>query len=99
MKFIGGLRQSTSYIHHHIAVISCKAMTNLLRKEKEAMMIQVTPVTELKTIEVIHPRIQTLIYKYSDIFETPMSLPPSRDQDQRIELLPNASPISVWPYM
>lgn len=100
MKFSmdGREYQLQGELQPHTTVVSCKAMTRLLRKEKEAMLIQVSPVAECKTIEAIHPQIQTLIHKYAEIFETPKSLPPSREQDHRIELIPNTSPVSVRPY-
>lgn len=85
-------------LQQHTTVVSCKTMTKLLRKEREAVMIQVAPVIDLKTAEIVHPQIQALIHKYAEVFEVPKSLPPSREQDHRIELLPNAAPVSVRPY-
>ncbi|PRQ25670.1 putative succinate dehydrogenase (quinone) [Rosa chinensis] len=79
-------------------VINCKAMTRLLRKEKEAMLVQVQPILQSQEVLVQDPQIQALIHKYEELFTTPSTLPPTRTQDHRIELLPNTSPVSVRPY-
>ncbi|XP_020229578.1 uncharacterized protein LOC109810500 [Cajanus cajan] len=50
------------------------------------------------TIPSIAPPFQSLLTKYSTLFTTPTSLPPSRSTDHSIPLLPNTPPISVRPY-
>lgn len=47
---------------------------------------------------VVSPQIQTSIQSYDDIFQTPTTLPPAREQDHKIELMPNTPPVSVRPY-
>ncbi|KAM5551624.1 hypothetical protein ABKV19_026461 [Rosa sericea] len=79
-------------------VISCKAMTKLLKKEREAMMIQVQPAHQGLVAEGQNNQIAALINRYADLFEPPTSLPPARQHDHKIKLLPNASPVSVRPY-
>ncbi|XP_061993693.1 uncharacterized protein LOC133711607 [Rosa rugosa] len=79
-------------------VISCKAMTRLLRKEKEAMLVQLQPALMHNVVACPHPRLQALISKYEDLFNVPTTLPPARPQDHKIELLPNTPPVSVRPY-
>lgn len=83
----------------HATVVTCKSMTRLLRKEREAMLVQIRPLVNEtdRTIDT-HPHIKALIQQYTDIFQTPTHLPPAREQDHRIELLPNATPVSVRPY-
>ncbi|WVY91850.1 hypothetical protein V8G54_037364 [Vigna mungo] len=43
-------------------------------------------------------QVQQLIQQYSALFSTPTSLPPSRQTDHAINLLPNTPPLSVCPY-
>ncbi|KAM5587861.1 hypothetical protein ABKV19_006351 [Rosa sericea] len=79
-------------------VISCKAMTRLLRKEREAMLVQMQPTFPSQTVTPQNPKLQAVINKFSDLFTTPTTLPPPRAQDHKIELLPNTPPVSVRPY-
>ncbi|XP_004292526.1 PREDICTED: uncharacterized protein LOC101313866 [Fragaria vesca subsp. vesca] len=80
------------------SVISCKAMTRLLKKEKEAMLVQVQSLTTIEPAQSPPKDIQVLFDKYAALFEVPTSLPPARKQDHTIELLPNTPPVSVRPY-
>lgn len=48
--------------------------------------------------EPLLPPIHHLLTKYQDLFTTPTELPPSRPIDHLISLLPNSSPLNVWPY-
>lgn len=100
MKFtaMGREYQLQGELEPHTTVVICKAMTKLLRKEREAVMVQVTPMTSLKTDEAVHPQIQAVMQEYAEVFEVPKSLPPPRAQDHQIDLLPNAPPVSVRPY-
>ncbi|KAL6180390.1 hypothetical protein ACLB2K_047053 [Fragaria x ananassa] len=79
-------------------IVNCKSMTRLLRKEKEAVLVQLNVAkTEAKEVEQ-HSQVKQLLSRYADLFEPPTQLPPHRPQDHQITLLPNASPISVRPY-
>ncbi|XP_050387541.1 uncharacterized protein LOC126803864 [Argentina anserina] len=83
------------------SVVSCKAMTRTLRKEKEALLVQLNSIVSLPKPDTHTPtnsHIQNLIHKYSDVFETPTQLPPPRPRDHKIKLLPNTCPINVRPY-
>ena len=44
------------------------------------------------------PVIQTLLTKYSSLFQPLMTLPPSRATNHSINLLPNSTPVNVKPY-
>lgn len=70
-------------------VIGCKAMTRLLRNEKEAMLIQVQATGVKLPSQKPPANIKRLMEKYAELFEAPTSLPPARQQDHNIELLPN----------
>lgn len=42
--------------------------------------------------------ITEIIQEYTDIFESPMELPPQRERDHYIHLEPNSKPVNVRPY-
>ena len=44
------------------------------------------------------PEIQALLDKYAEVFAPPTSLPPRRQYDHSIPLLPGAQPVSIRPY-
>ena len=44
------------------------------------------------------PHIQTILDRYHPLFQTPNTLPPQRETDHRIHLLPQATPVNVRPY-
>jgi len=46
----------------------------------------------------IHPAVQPLLATYSDLFQLPTTLPPSRVHDHAIPLLPEAVPVNARPY-
>lgn len=53
-------------------------------------------VTEAKTMT---PReVQSLLRQFAPVFESPVGLPPRRQYDYRIPLIPGARPVSVRPY-
>lgn len=79
-------------------VISCKMMTKLMKKEKEALLVQLQLVHSHSTTGTMDNRLQQLIQKHVVLFDTHTQLPPRREHDHQIELLPNTTPISVRPY-
>ncbi|XP_019430040.1 PREDICTED: uncharacterized protein LOC109337515 [Lupinus angustifolius] len=44
------------------------------------------------------PEIKNLLNNFSQIFNSPKGLPPSRPHDHRIPLIPNSQPVNVKPY-
>lgn len=46
----------------------------------------------------LNPEVQKLVQEYSHLFQEPTSLPPQRDQDHAIPLLPGAQPFKIRPY-
>jgi hypothetical protein len=53
-----------------------------------------TPMTQ----SVLHPQIHDILIQFATVFEDPTELPPSRECDHTIPLIPGAQPISVKPY-
>jgi hypothetical protein len=51
------------------------------------------------TLDSVFPvEIQHLLEEYTDVFEDPRTLPPSRFHDHHIPLLPNVVPVNSKPY-
>ncbi|KAJ0430223.1 putative nucleotidyltransferase, Ribonuclease H [Helianthus annuus] len=44
------------------------------------------------------PDLDKVLAEFTDVFQPPTGLPPSRNQDHRIQLLPYSNPVSVKPY-
>jgi len=49
-------------------------------------------------ITSLAPDLAFVLQTYQDVFQTPQDLPPPRDQDHVITLLPHTAPIKVRPY-
>lgn len=46
----------------------------------------------------LHPMIEGLVREYSEVFQTPSALPPTRIFDHKIQLVPGAQPVNLRPY-
>jgi len=55
---------------------------------------------ESSSSEVIDPEVQSLLNKYSDVFpdDLPAGLPPEREVDHKIEIIPGSEPPVRAPY-
>lgn len=47
---------------------------------------------------VVPPFVQAVLNQFDGVFKVPNSLPPSREYDHTIALIPNASPVNSRPY-
>jgi hypothetical protein len=45
------------------------------------------------------PNLSKILSEFAHVFEEPAGLPPTRNHDHRIPLLPNQSPVNIRPYM
>ena len=70
----------------------------LLEFQKYEVDTEVEAEQEVKGDEEETPMIKNLLQQYADIFEDPKKLPPKREIDHRILVLPNQRPINVRPY-
>nr|GME10415.1 retrotransposon-related protein [Ipomoea batatas] len=86
----------------NITLISCHQLTRLNHTNAIAEYLLLAPKStcpEQTTVEQIkHPAIEELLNKFPDIFATPKDLPPSRNLDHHITLLPQSQPVNVKPY-
>lgn len=78
-----------------------------VRLQGQSQVIPNCTVIELLSLETsatpvqhsnLHPRIQSLLQQYVSVFSDPIGLPPNRECDHRIPLVPGAQPFSVKPY-
>nr|GEV95105.1 hypothetical protein [Tanacetum cinerariifolium] len=48
--------------------------------------------------KVLKPELTLIVENFSDVFEVPHELPPKRNRDHRIPLIPGTPPINIRPY-
>ncbi|XP_057444361.1 uncharacterized protein LOC130736560 [Lotus japonicus] len=61
-----------------------------------AQFLQLTNFTEAN--QDMDPTLWDLLKEFESVFSTPQGLPPPREHDHHITLLPNSSPVNVRPY-
>lgn len=65
----------------------------------QQLLLHIAAVATTETAESdstpLPAELQSLLQEYSDLFEVPTSLPPSRACDHEIPLIPGASPVFV----
>ncbi|XP_026452801.1 uncharacterized protein LOC113353408 [Papaver somniferum] len=83
-----------------VMMLYSSSMQRLLNREHYGILFQLSTLKDSSspTVSVLEPEIQQLISTYSDIFETLVSLPPSRQHEHHIPLLLDYSPVNVRPY-
>eukprot|EP00253_Pinus_taeda_P028905 PITA_28905 len=75
-------------------IISSNVMTKLLKKDQGGVIAQLCSLDVSTSESSISPDLQ----KFSKVFETPKSLPPIRDHDHAIHLIPGSVPPNIRPY-
>jgi anthranilate/para-aminobenzoate synthase component II len=74
-------------------------MTKLLKKVHQGVIVQLCSLDVQKTKPFIHIDIQGIIDKHSKVFEDiPKGLPPTRNHDHVIHLIPGSFPPNNGPY-
>jgi hypothetical protein len=76
------------------------AALKLLRGSHTAYLLtaqSVNPSPE-KTPQAVSPELAQVLKEFTDVFEEPCGLPPTRSQDHRIPLKVGSGPVSVRPY-
>jgi hypothetical protein len=86
--------------------ITARQLQGLLRRGAIAECVEVQPVHQqgsLHTLETAtdegeHPAIAPVLTAFADLFAPAAGLPPRRQHDHRIPLVPGAQPVNVRPY-
>ena len=79
-------------------IISANGMTKLLKKEQQGVIPQLCSLEVPTSKSFISLDLQKVLDNHSKVFETPKGLPPIRDHDHAIHLIPRSVPPSIRPY-
>jgi len=73
-------------------------MTNLLHKEQRGIIVKLCSLEDPTSKSCISLDLQNVVDNHSKVFETPKGLPPIRDHDHAIHLVPGSVPPNINPY-
>ena len=79
-------------------IISSNGMTKLLKKEQRGVIAKLCSLDVSTLQSSISPDLQKVLNNHSKVFETPNGLPPIRDHDHAIPLIPGSVPPNIKPY-
>jgi len=79
-------------------IINSNRMKKLLNKEQQGIIAQLCSVEDPTSKSCISPYLQNVLDNHSKVFETPIGLPPIRDHDHAIHLIPGIVPPNIKPY-
>lgn len=82
----------------HGGVACCLQLVSTEVSAKVSDELQYICTIQNEPTEEIQPPIQELIQEFDHLFSTPTQLPPQRDADHQIHLVPGAQPVKVRPY-
>lgn len=81
------------------SAISASELTSLCRTGAAAHLIHIYAINgEVHTDEIVPEEIQQVLTQFHDVFEESKDLPPRRDCDHRIPLMPGAQPVNIRAY-
>lgn len=89
-----GVRSDTEQCAH----ISSRQLRELNDRTTVSNLVQFCSVFALEHQEQIPNVVQTVLTEFSSVFDEPKGLPPIRQFDHTIPLLPGAGPVNVRPY-
>ena len=79
-------------------IISSNVMTKLRKKEQRGVIAQLCSLEVPTSKSSIPSDLQKVLNNHSKVFETPKGLPPIRDHDHAIHLIPGSAPPNIGPY-
>ena len=79
-------------------VIISHSMTKLLNKQQRGVISQLCLLDVQTSKLVVSSDIQKVLDKYSNVFDTPKGIPPTRDHDHAINLILGSVPSNIRPY-
>ena len=74
-------------------------MTKLLKKEQRGVIAQLCSLEVPTSKSSISTDLQKVLDNHSKVFETPKGIPPIRDHDHAIHLIPGIVPLNIMPYI
>jgi len=80
-------------------IIISNGMTKLLKKEQRGVIAQLCSLDVSTLKSYISPDLQKILDNHSKVFETPKGLPPIRDHDHAIHLIPGSVPPNIKTYI
>ena len=86
-----GVKDQLSTCHK----LKARKLRGLLRKGGVAQMIHLC---QTQPTQSIPPSIQNLVDSHAHLFKEPDSLPPPREFDHHIPLIPGVKPVNIKPY-
>jgi hypothetical protein len=79
-------------------IISFHGITKILKKQQRGVIVQLCSLDVQTSKLAVSQDIQKVLEKYSKVFDTPKGLPPTRDHDHAINLIPRSVPPNIRPY-
>lgn len=103
MKFFhtGNLVELKGDTETTLNFISSTQFHHLRRHQPTSLYFHVVILPEPPSIQanpIPPPQIQAILDRYHTLFQPPSALPPQRETDHHIHLLPQATPVNVRPY-
>lgn len=78
--------------------IKIRKLKGLVRKGGVAQVIHLCPILQDESSEPVPPQVQQLLDSKARLFKEPDSLPPTREFDHHIPLIPGVKPVNMKPY-
>eukprot|EP00253_Pinus_taeda_P028179 PITA_28179 len=79
-------------------IISSNGMTKLLKKEQRGVIAKLCSLDVSTSESYVSSDLKKVLNNHSKVFETPKGLPPMRDHDHAIHLIPGSVPPNIRPY-
>jgi hypothetical protein len=80
-------------------LITAQQVKRLLHTQGASAFFHIQVLTpEPPSTQIMEPQLHSLLQKYGFLFSTPTSLPPPRNTNHTIHLLPQSQPVNVRPY-
>ena len=78
--------------------VTAKQLKGMFKSRAIAQVVQLCSIEENETSEQLPPVISAVLQEFQDQFQEPSRLPPHRDFNHNIPLMPNAKPVNAKPY-
>lgn len=82
----------------HCSRLQTHKLRGLLKRGGVSQLVQLSPISPNSNPESMPEPVKTLLQTHANLFTEPKGLPPPREFDHNIPLLPGVKPINVKPY-